>query len=783
MKLSTQVAKSPAFDAQKEIEELREEINALKGQMGKLLQASSADKLDRKTLREHLTYIENNLAATNRRLNDLYDSRIWRTLVAAARFWMNLSEIGPAGRRRLQFGLNTCRALLIRHFRSGADQVHITSDFPSPQNVTPLCGKMEIRGWASAKSGIAKLEIFIGDRPVENVEYGIARPDVGDHLPAFLGSDRSGFRAFVEVNRFRNGRQDLRITCKARSGFIQQLICPVIIDPRTEYQIWLERNSVNDRMRKQLEAERKLFQYTPKISIVTPVYKTPKDLLVRCIESVQEQVYPNWEHILVDDGSESSQLRGLLQEYARRDERIRVFSMPRNSGIALATNEGLKRCAGEFVGFLDHDDEIAPNALFEVVNELNLDRDWDLFYTDEDKIATDGGHTDPYFKPDWSPDLLLSANYICHFLVCRRSLLEAVGGLRTGFEGSQDYDLALRLTERTDRVRRIPKVLYHWRISATSTASSIHQKPAASFAGLRAIQERLDRTAPGATAEEIFPSVYRARYPLKSRPEIDIIIPTGGSPKLEKALQTVLEQTTYPNYRITVVDNSRSDSVQKLVRGFDNTSHPIHLMDCRRIPFNFSLLCNRPARISDSPYLLFLNDDTSIITPDWIEAMLEHAQRPEVGAVGALLLFPDDRIQHAGVILGPYGLAGHSFRFMTPERHYFSLPKITRNCSAVTGACLLTRRETFWEVGGFEEVELPLAFQDVDFCLKLHKKGYRIIYTPHAMLYHYESATKTKVAFQYEIDYMKQHWGNYIVDDPHYNPNLTRNREDYSLRL
>jgi GT2 family glycosyltransferase len=439
---------------------------------------------------------------------------------------------------------------------------------------------------------------------------------------------------------------------------------------------------------------------------------------------------------------------------------------------------------GEFVGFLDHDDELSPHALYAVVNELNQRPDVDIFYSDEDKISPRGERFDPFFKPSWSPDLLRCVNYMCHFLVCRRSVLTAVGGLRLGYDGSQDYDLILRLVEHTDRIRRIPDVLYHWRVSESSTASDPSQKPAASAAGLRALQEHLERTVPGATATELFPSHYRVRYQLESTPLVTVIIPTGGNPLLSKALESLFSDTTYPDFEVLVVDNSKGDEVRKIIRSFEHRGRPIQLLDCRGLPFNFSLLCNRAADASDAPHVLFLNDDTSVITPDWMETMMEHGQRPEVGAVGSLLLFPDDRIQHAGVVMGLYGLAGHSFRLLDSTlSHYFHMPVLTRNCSAVTGACLLVRKDAFCDVGGFNEKNLPTAFQDVDLCLKLHQRGYRIVYTPHAKLYHYESASKKKIAFQSEIDYMQSEWREYIEDDPYYNPNLTRWGEGYTLNV
>jgi GT2 family glycosyltransferase len=404
-----------------------------------------------------------------------------------------------------------------------------------------------------------------------------------------------------------------------------------------------------------------------------------------------------------------------------------------------------------------------------------------MLYSDEDKIDRDGKHQDGFFKPDWSPDLLLSMNYVCHFLVCRRSLLKEIGGLRLGFDGSQDYDLILRLSEKSHKIRRIPKVLYHWRIHDQSTASGVSVKPAASDAGRRAIEEHLERRGVAAQVIETSPGRYRVRYKIDDRPEVAIIIPTGGSKTLGPALESIRTQTTYRNHRIIVVDNSRIDTPKKAVETARARGQKIDLLDCRGLPFNFSLLCNRAARAVESPYLLFLNDDTSVITPEWIEAMLEHAQRAEVGAVGAQLLFPNDTIQHAGVVTGLFDAAGHPFRGMPDKPFYFDLSHVTRNCAAVTGACLMTRRDVFESVGGYDEPNLPTCFQDVDLCLKMLESGYRIVYTPFARLYHYESVSKKSVAELPEIRFMKERWQSFIADDPFYNPNLTRRSDDFSL--
>ena len=359
--------------------------------------------------------------------------------------------------------------------------------------------------------------------------------------------------------------------------------------------------------------------------------------------------------------------------------------------------------------------------------------------------------------------------------------MQEIGGLRLGFDGSQDFDLILRLSERTSKIHRIPKVLYHWRSHENSTAAIRDQKPAASESGRRAVEQHLTRKGVEARVEEIGICRYRVKYKIVGEPEVAIIIPTGGSHTLDTALKSVLSSSTYKNFRVVVVDNSRQ-GVTDTVTAFRGGPHPVELLNCRNLPFNFSRLCNKAAQATTSEYLLFLNDDTSVITPDWIESMLEHAQRESVGAVGSLLLFPNGTIQHAGVVNGLFEFAGHCFRGLPNSPFYFDFSHLIRNCSGVTGACLMTKRDMFDSVGGFDEPNLPTCFQDVDLCLKMLDKGYRIVYTPFAKLFHYESFSKKAVADLPELKYMKQRWAHYINDDPYYNPNLTRCAEDYSLR-
>lgn len=661
------------------------------------------------------------------------------------------------------------------------DSVALNVDEPAAHASVFTGSILRIGGWATARRGIKTVEIRIDEGEPRQPTYGLLREDVGSNYPDFADVSRSGFVIAFNTSELNPGEHTVHVTATSVSGICEEASIPFTVDSRTEYEVWARIQQLTpDQLLTLLDEQRRL-AYRPRVSIITPVYKTPREFLKRCVDSVKKQVYPVWELLLIDDGSGDTGLSELLQTFQAEDRRIRVITLPMNQGIAGASNAGLAACGGEYVGFLDHDDELAPDALFQVARVLNRDRTIDVLYSDEDKIDEAGRFRDVFFKPDWSPDLLLSMNYVCHFLVARRSLLSTIGGFRRGFDGSQDYDLILRLAEQTSRIRRIPKVLYHWRIHRASTASGVDVKPAAARAGQNAIQEHLDRRGIDAEALQVGPGRYRVKYRMAQRPEVQIIVPTGGSPTLLAALESVLEKSSYPNYRITVVDNSKSNSVRETVDRIKASIGRVDVVDCRNLPFNFSFLCNCATARSQSPYLLFLNDDTTIITPDWLEAMMEHAQREEVGAVGAQLLFPNNTVQHAGVVMGLMGLAGHAFRGLPAELHYFALSQYIRNCSAVTGACLLTRRDVFEHVKGFDEDNLPTCFQDVDLCLKMGEHGYRTVYTPYAKLYHYESYSKKAVANLSELDYMLKRWGDVIADDPFYNPSLTRISDDYGF--
>jgi len=525
----------------------------------------------------------------------------------------------------------------------------------------------------------------------------------------------------------------------------------------------------------------------PLISVVMPTYNTQADFLRQAIESVKGQMYPQWELCIADDGSDREETLNFLKGI--RDERIKIRFLSENGGISAASNAALETVRGEYVTFLDHDDLLAPHALLKVALTINAHPEADIIYSDEDKIDELGNHVEPFFKPDWSPDLFLSTNYVCHLLVYRRGLLDSTGGFRSDFDGSQDYDLLLRATEKTGNVYHIPHVLYHWRKTSTSCASDSQAKPEATQAGMKALRDALERRN---IAAQIlpgpFPTTYRVNYSLRGHPRVGVIIPNKDKiDLLSKCIGSLTAKTGYENYEIIIVDNgSREENTRAYYKELEE-KHGVRILSFPH-PFNFSAMNNLGAQEATGEHLLFLNNDIEIVHGEWMEAMLEHSQRKKVGAVGAKLLFPDRRIQHAGVVLGVGGVANHAFMGLPDdEPGYFGFPHLTRNVSAVTAACLMMRREVFEEVGGFDETHLPVAFNDVDLCLRVRRAGYLIVYTPYAKLIHHESSTRGKEdiytpRFVQETQYMKEKWGELPAEDPYYNPNLSLDATDFRPR-
>jgi len=522
----------------------------------------------------------------------------------------------------------------------------------------------------------------------------------------------------------------------------------------------------------------------PRFSVVMPTYNTDPALLQQTIDSVTGQLYPDWELCIADDASTDPAVRPVMERAAAADNRIKVTFRSDNGHIAEASNSALDLATGDFVALLDHDDLLTPDALYWMAVELNRHPDADILYSDEDKIDPGGRLYDPHFKPDWSPELLLSRNYVNHPGVYRRDLVEAVGRFRDAFRGSQDYDLLLRVVERTsaDRIRHVPVVLYHWRAVTGSVAASGDAKDYAQDAARRAIAEHLTRT--GQTAEvgstpdglghRIVPSLP------DPAPKVSIIVPTRDRlPLLRMCVTGLLETTAYPNWELIVVDNgSVEPDTRAYLQALEEDPRIRVLRDDG--PFNFSRLNNRGVEIASGELILMLNNDIEPIAPDWLTEMVRQLQRDGVGAVGAKLYFPDDTVQHVGVTLGIGGVAGHFEKRLPREADgYFSRPNLVHNASAATGACLLTRRDLWDRVGGLDEQRLAVAFNDVDFCLKLRALGLRIVVTPYAELYHHESVSRgtenspEKVArFRAEAQTMLERWPEALAADPYFNPNL-----------
>jgi len=563
--------------------------------------------------------------------------------------------------------------------------------------------------------------------------------------------------------------------------------------PESGYPGWVKsRDSLTDADRDAIRRHIDHLGAAPRISLIMPVYNTPAPFLRAAIDSVLGQIYERWELCVADDASTQPHVRPILEEYRQRDARIKVAYREVNGHIAAASNSALELASGDYIALLDHDDVLAEHALYHVAAELEQHAQADIVYSDEDKIDEQGKRCDPHFKPDWNPDLLLSQNYVSHLGVYRASLVRQVGGFRQGFEGSQDFDLLLRClaASSAERVRHIPAILYHWRESAGSTALSEEDKGYSTPAGVRALRDYL--VARGRADVEVepgpFPTTYRLRYPLPpAPPKVSLIIPTrNGCDILRTCIESILEKTTYPNYEILVVDN-QSDDERTLAYFREVTATPRVRVLRYDHPFNFSAINNFAVTQVDGEVVALVNNDIEVISPDWLGEMVRHALRPEIGAVGAKLYYSNDTLQHAGVIVGLGGVAGHSHKhYPRGAAGYSRRLSLVQNLSAVTAACLAVRRSTYLDVGGLDEVNLKVAFNDVDFCLRLCERGWLNVWTPYAELYHHESVSRgaedspEKVRrFQQEISYMMDRWGERLAKDPYYNPMLTLEREDF----
>jgi GT2 family glycosyltransferase len=546
-----------------------------------------------------------------------------------------------------------------------------------------------------------------------------------------------------------------------------------------EYQSWFERHRATPEQLRAMRNEAQQFPVQPLISMITPVFETPVDWLEETVQSVVDQAYQNWELLLIDDCSDDTSVKVCLSKLAGRDSRIRVFRLEKHEGISAASNRGIAEARGEWLALLDHDDLLEPDALFHFARFLQDHPDAELIYSDEDKL-TESGFESPLFKPDWSPDFFLSYNYIGHLTVMRREIAERAGRFRSEFDGAQDYDLYLRIIDLTTRVYHIPRVLYHWRRTENSVADNIRRKPEVLESARTAIADHLRRRGEDAhVSVEWRTHTFVVTRDLAEPRRVSIIIPTRDCIDLLcRCIDSVLAKTSYPNYEIIVIDNdSQSDAARDYFAEFKHRL--LHFSG----PFNYSAMNNLAVEQTETPWLLFLNNDMEVIDADWLTIMAEQIQRPEIGAVGARLLYPDNTIQHAGVVLGVDGIGTHAFRgFPADDTGVNRQLQVVRNYSAVTGACLLTRRDVFNQVGGFDEERLPVTFNDVDLCLKIGRAGYRIVYTPFARLYHNESSSRRRTRMEGpEALVIRERWGDVLQRDPFYNPNLSRERADFSL--
>ncbi|WP_233880364.1 glycosyltransferase family 2 protein [Paraburkholderia flagellata] len=559
-----------------------------------------------------------------------------------------------------------------------------------------------------------------------------------------------------------------------------------------DYAKWVRlHDQIDDPTRAAIRERVAALAHAPCISVVVPVYNPKPEWLADAIESVRAQLYPHWELCIADDVSTDPAIRPLLERYAREDERIKVVFRETNGHISAASNSALELVTGEWVALLDHDDLLPEHALYCVAETIVKHPETRMIYSDEDKIDASGERRDPYFKCAWNPELFYSQNMFSHLGVFQKALLDEVGGFRMGYEGSQDYDLALRCIERVDAaaIRHIPRVLYHWRVHAASTASTSEAKPYAAIAGERALNEHFARRGLDWQAEYLGYG-YRVRRGLPAQaPLVSLIVPTRNAQELlQRCIDSILQKTAYPNYEIIVVDNG-SDEPQAL-RYLESIVEDPRIRVLRDDgPFNYSALNNAAVEHAAGTLVGLVNNDIEVIASDWLSELVALALQPDVGAAGAKLLYADDTVQHAGLVLGIGGVAGNiGKRFPRAARGYFGRVALTGAFSAVTAACLVVRKAVYQEVGGLNEKDLAVAYNDVDFCLRLGEAGYRNAWSPFAELYHHESATRghdddpeRRARLEREAGYMMRHWGERLGEDPCYSPNLSLMRDDFDL--
>ena len=689
-------------------------------------------------------------------------------------------------------------------------------------------GRVYIGGWAVG-SGSCRLTVTdASGRVLESETDWLYRRDIAENYPELINEDipeensygyevsfrkpagnrirllisASGQEQIIRINLKKgltaNSRWHKALSYYRRNGLLRTVV--KIREKITEKLSQKNRNYMRWRRtrmpsREQLQIQRRSeFANSPLISVVVPLYRTKETYLRALVASVKAQTWAGWELCLSDGSGKPSPLTGLLKELSASDSRIRFCTSDQPLGISENTNAALAMSRGDYIAFSDHDDLLPPFALYELVKRINEEEDAELIYSDEDKVSMDGKtYFQPHFKTDFNIDLLTSMNYICHLTAVKRSLLERVGLFRAEYNGAQDYDFILRCAEQAKQVSHIPMVLYHWRAHPDSTSENPSSKRYAFEAGMRAVQAHYDRIGVKAVVSMgQYPGLYVTSYQMpEDLPLISVIIPNKDhAADLDQCLESIFQKIRYPRYEILIIENNSSErETFAYYERLENRRLPVRILTWEE-EFNFSRINNFGAEEARGDYLLFLNNDTEIISQDCFEQLLGPALRREVGAVGARLFYGDNTIQHAGVVIGYGGIAGHAFQGKRAEENgYFSRIICQSDVSAVTAACMLVRREVFEEVGGFEE-SLKVAFNDIDFCLKVREAGYLVVYNPQAMLYHYESKsrgmedTAGKIArFNQEADLFLKRWPQILRDgDPYYNPNLSLDSNDFALR-
>ena len=650
-----------------------------------------------------------------------------------------------------------------------------------------------VSGWVLAPSGIERIEAFVNGEPRGRIDHRVLRPDIAKRRRQYADADHCGFSGTVPLFGLSEGSHELLVLVTANDGRQLEMATRIEVEAagtvdaglpviNRHYRAWLERRAADQTM-----ATTELAQLGSDFSCeaIVALDGGCEDALEAIVTSMRAQVHQHWRLSLVDSGNASDAAKEYARHLADQDARI-SYREGSIGGFIDTVNALITESSADWITLLPSGIILSPHAISSVARVAAANPETCLIYSDDDRIDPETMERwNPFFKPDWSPDLLLSMNYLGPLVVFHRQALIEAGGLRHGMPGAEVYDLALRVTEHSDQVQHVPDVLVTTIATAPGPGESWHASDWQASERQALAHALARRNIDGVVEGGLHPGTWRVRYALPDPPAVTAVIPTGGKlDMLRPCLDDLLERTDYPNLEILLVDNSKGNAVKHLVAELSPRFPGLRRLANPLAPFNYSALVNSAIPHVTTPFVLMLNDDITAIDPGWLRAMVELAQRPDVGIVGAKLLYPDDTIQHAGVVLGPFGGSVHVFkRLPGDDPGFFDLPDVARNVSAVTFACAVIDRGVFEAIGGLDETNLPVAFNDTDFCLRARDAGYEVLYTPHATLYHHESVTKVVIAHPHEIEFLRERWGHIIDHDPYYNPNLTRQGEDARLNM